>query len=98
LDKTLVAVDDEVRAESMQGLLDALVPGGVGELEHGGERCRRRRDEDSCAAQDEPILDAPWGPTRRSDGVPEALQVGVVLQLGAEVGEEAERQPGDSRS
>ena len=69
--------------KSMQGLLDALVPGGVGELEHGGERCRRRRDEDAPAAKDETLLDSPWGAASLRDGVAEAAQVVVVLQFGA---------------
>ena len=79
--KPVVAGDNEVRAESVQSLLNALVGVGVVELEDGGQRGRRRRDEDAPAAKDETLLDSPWGAASLRDGVAEAAQVVVVQRL-----------------
>ena len=87
----MVAVDDEVCPESVQRLLNALMGVGVGELEHRGQRSRRRWYENAPAAEDEALVDPPWGTTGRSDGVAEAAQIVVSLQLGAKVVVEAER-------
>ena len=95
--KPVVAGDNEVRAKSVQSLLNALVGVGVVELEDGGQRGRRRRDEDALAAKDETLLDSPWGAASLRDGVVEAAQVVVVLQFGAKLGVEAERRTREHR-
>jgi hypothetical protein len=93
----VVAVDDEVCTKSVQRLLNALMGVGVGDLEHSGQRGRRRWDEDAPAAEDEALVDSPWGATGLGDGVAEAAQVGVILQLGAKVVVEAERRTRERR-
>lgn len=87
-------LDDEVSAEAMQGLLNALVPSGVGVLDHRGHQRGGRRNEDTSAVEDQTVHDAPGRATLGDDGVPLGEELGVVVQLTAQVVEEGEGWPG----
>jgi hypothetical protein len=66
-DDAAVVLNEKLRAEAKQRLLDALVAPCVGELEDVVEDRRGARHEDAALVQQQPLVDAP-GVTVGVDG------------------------------
>jgi len=74
-DEGTVTVDDEVRTQPVQCLLDAHMRSRVRQLEHRSQCRSCGRNEDASASQDQAVLDAPWRTARGDDVVPEATKL-----------------------
>lgn len=81
----------EVRAETMQRLVDAFVAGPMGQLQNGGMQGRGRRQVDTPFEHDEVVHHRPWrwlGPI--ADRIPQLGQGDVGVGFLANVVEEGE--------